>query len=169
MARLFCNAVLALVFVLFCFRGGSGALEKPGGCRQSEIPLIRNLSEQGYDSYSLSFGLSHKTVAGAVHHGMKEIEVWIQTIAPHGRSPIHRHACEEVVIILKGYGTFYLSDGHDPDVPGKPKEIPIYPNSTFSVPVNSVHQVWNTHEAEDLQFMVAISRPPMELLRSSNH
>ncbi|KAG0630636.1 hypothetical protein M758_1G193500, partial [Ceratodon purpureus] len=106
--------------------------------------------------HAISYDLSHKIVAGAVHYSTKE------TIASHGRTPIHWHACEEVVITLEGYGTFYLSDGHDPDLPGKHQETPIYPNSTFTMPVNSVHQEWNTHEAEDMHLIITISKPPLE-------
>jgi hypothetical protein len=33
---------------------------------------VRNLTERGQDSYGRP-GLSHMTIAGAVHHGMKEV------------------------------------------------------------------------------------------------
>jgi mannose-6-phosphate isomerase-like protein (cupin superfamily) len=81
------------------------------------------------------------TIAGAMLHGMKEIEVWMQTFAPNSGTPIHRHNCEEVFITLKGYGTLYLSPGHDPDRPGTPLALSIYPNATFTIPVDVVHQI----------------------------
>jgi len=160
MARLVCSFVL-LVFVQFCFLAISSALQKPGVCGKSEIPVVRNLTELGQDSYGRP-GLSHMTIAGAIHHGMKEVEVWMQTFAPNSGTPIHRHKCEEVFITLQGYGTLYLSRNHDPDIPGKPEELPIYPNATFTIPVDAVHQVRNTKHGEDLQLFVTISRPPMK-------
>ena len=74
-------------------------------------------------------------------HHLLQVEVWMQTFAPNSGTPIHRHACEEVFITLKGYGTLYLSRNNDPDIPGKPEELPIYPNATFTIPVDAVHQV----------------------------
>jgi mannose-6-phosphate isomerase-like protein (cupin superfamily) len=74
-------------------------------------------------------------------HYLLQVEVWMQTFAPNSGTPIHRHECEEVFITLKGYGTLYLSRNHDPDIPGKPEELPIYPNATFTIPVDAVHQV----------------------------
>uniref|UniRef100_A0A7I4DH64 Uncharacterized protein n=2 Tax=Physcomitrium patens TaxID=3218 RepID=A0A7I4DH64_PHYPA len=82
----------------------------------------------------------HMTIAGAVHHGMKEMEVWMQTFAPNSGTPIHRHECEEVFITLKGHGTLYLSRSRELDAPGEPEEFQIYPNATFTIPVDSVHQ-----------------------------
>jgi quercetin dioxygenase-like cupin family protein len=66
--------------------------------------------------------------------------VWLQTIVPGGRTPIHRHSCEEVFVVLKGKGTFLLGSS-TLKYPGQPQEIPIFQNSTFSVPVNDPHQV----------------------------
>ncbi|KAI7729261.1 hypothetical protein M8C21_002200, partial [Ambrosia artemisiifolia] len=37
------------------------------------------------------------------------VEVWIQTFAPGTRTPIHRHSCEEVFVVLKGSGTLYIA------------------------------------------------------------
>lgn len=149
-----------LLCVLFCISATSGALETRGACGTSEIPLVRNMSELGYANYGRP-GLSHISIASAVHHGMKEVEVWMQTFAPTSGTPIHRHDCEEVFLTLKGYGTLYISPGYDPDGPGKPQEYSIYPNATFTIPVDAVHQVRNTKE-EDLQVYVTISRPPMK-------
>ena len=102
MARLVCGLVL-LVFLHLCSLASSSALQEPGVCRESgnifilslsleesasltivrdlrpsiddnraEIPVVRNLTELGQDSYGRP-GLSHMTIAGAVHHGMKEV------------------------------------------------------------------------------------------------
>ncbi|KAK1319863.1 Auxin-binding protein 4 [Acorus calamus] len=102
------------------------------------------------------------TIAGALSHGMKEVEVWLQTFAPGSKTPIHRHSCEEVFVVLKGRGTLFLaSSSHE--YPGKPQLFPISSNTTFSIPVNDPHQVVNTDGNEDLQMLVVISRPPVKV------
>ncbi|KAL8513513.1 hypothetical protein ACS0TY_012831 [Phlomoides rotata] len=126
-----------------------------------DVPIVRNISEIGEDSFG-RLGLSHTTIAGSVMHGFKEVEVWLQTFAPGVRTPIHRHSCEEIFVVLKGSGTLYLASNSHKKYPGTPQEFPIYKNSTFHVPVNDVHQIWNSNEHEDLQFLVIISRPPMK-------
>lgn len=68
------------------------------------------------------------------------MEVWLQTIVPGGRTPIHRHSCEEVFVVLKGKGTLLLGSSTLKH-PGQPQEIPFFQNSTFTVPVNDPHQV----------------------------
>ncbi|ONM33537.1 Auxin-binding protein 1 [Zea mays] len=112
-------------------------------------------------SYGIE-GLSHITVAGALNHGMKEVEVWLQTISPGQRTPIHRHSCEEVFTVLKGKGTLLMGSS-SLKYPGQPQEIPFFQNTTFSIPVNDPHQVWNSDEHEDLQVLVIISRPPAKI------
>ncbi|PIA39348.1 hypothetical protein AQUCO_02600062v1 [Aquilegia coerulea] len=94
---------------------------------------------------------------------MKEIEVWLQTFAPGSRTPIHRHSCEEVFIVMKGSGTLFLAPSSHGKIPGEPHEYPIFQNSTFHIPVNDCHQIWNTNEIEDLQVLVVISRPPVKV------
>jgi mannose-6-phosphate isomerase-like protein (cupin superfamily) len=124
-------------------------------------PVVR-LSEIAHGLNSQP-GLSHIVLAGANNNGMKEVEVWLTTYAPGSGTPIHRHACEEVFFVLKGSGTLYISPASDALFPGKPQTFPIYPNSTFIVPVDSVHQVRNTMDSGDLQAVIALSRPPMKV------
>lgn len=71
----------------------------------------------------------------------EQVEIWLQTFAPGSRTPIHRHSCEEVFVVLKGSGTLYLSSNSHVKSPGKPEEFSIFSNSTFYIPVNDVHQV----------------------------
>ncbi|KAH7276626.1 hypothetical protein KP509_39G015400 [Ceratopteris richardii] len=108
-------------------------------------------------------GLSHMTVAGATHHGMKEIEVWLQTFAPGVGTPIHRHSCEEVFIVQKGKGSLYTEAEAGKKYPGKPNEFMISLNTTFTIPVNRVHQVKNTEVEGDLQVLVIVSGPPIKV------
>ncbi|MQL83035.1 hypothetical protein Taro_015532 [Colocasia esculenta] len=149
-------AVIPLLFLCCAVAAAAASL-----CSVRGLPFVRNLSNEPQDNYGRS-GLSHITVAGAVSHGMKEIELWLQTFAPGTRTPIHRHSCEEVFIVLKGSGTLLLaSSSHK--YPGEPEKYQISVNSTFSIPVNDPHQIWNTNENEDLQVLVTISRPPVKI------
>ncbi|KAK4418231.1 Auxin-binding protein T85 [Sesamum alatum] len=133
-------------------------------CANDGYDIVRNISEVEQGSFG-RFGLSHATLAGAVLHGLKEVEVWFTTVAPGVGTPIHRHSSEEVFVILKGSGTLYIgsSANSDQDHPGTPQEYPVFANSTFHVAGGVVHQVRNTNEHEDLQCLVAISRPPMKM------
>ncbi|KAK1558251.1 hypothetical protein Q3G72_000299 [Acer saccharum] len=140
----------------------SYASSEASQCSIKGLPLVRNISELPQDSYGRA-GLSHITVAGSVSHGMKEVEVWLQTFSPGSRTPIHRHSGEEVFVVLKGSGTLYLASSSHEQYPGKPQEYFIFSNSTFVIPVNEVHQVWNTNEHEDLQMLAIISRPPVKV------
>ncbi|XP_042474902.1 auxin-binding protein T85 isoform X2 [Macadamia integrifolia] len=126
------------------------------------VPIVRNISELPQSNYGRG-GLSHVTVAGSLLHGFKEVEVWLQTFAPGSVTSIHRHSCEEVFIVLKGSGTLYLAASSHEKYPGKPQEYHIFPNSTFHIPVNDAHQIQNANEAEDLQVLVVISRPPVKV------
>ncbi|KAF5782613.1 putative auxin-binding protein [Helianthus annuus] len=128
----------------------------------SGLPLVRDISTLPQDNFGRP-GLSHLTVAGSLMHGLKEVEVWLQTFAPGTHTPIHRHSCEEVFVVLKGSGTLYLAPSSHSKYPGKPQEFSIFSNSTFHIPVNDVHQLWNTNEEEDLQVLVVISRPPVKI------
>ncbi|KAF8776484.1 hypothetical protein HU200_003189 [Digitaria exilis] len=123
--------------------------------------LVKDIGQMQEGSFGIG-GLSHITVAGALAHGMKEVEVWLETIAPGKRTPIHRHSCEEVFVVLKGKGTLLLGSSAL-KYPGQPQEIPFSHNSTFLVPVNDPHQVWNSDEHEDLHILVVISRPPVKI------
>ncbi|XP_047314103.1 auxin-binding protein T85-like [Impatiens glandulifera] len=138
------------------------SLAEASRCSVGELPLVRNISELHEDNYGRP-GLSHITVAGSLAHGMKEVEVWLQTFAPGAHTPIHRHSCEEIFVVIKGSGTLYLSSNSHIKHPGKPQEILIFANSTFHIPVNDVHQIWNTNEDDDLQYLAIISRPPVKV------
>ena len=54
-------------------------------------PIVYPVAQLYQDDYGRS-GLSHITVAGARHHGMQRLEVWLHTFAPGVRTPVHRCA-----------------------------------------------------------------------------
>ncbi|XP_061356253.1 auxin-binding protein T85 [Gastrolobium bilobum] len=154
-----CCVSLTLLFSLFPFFAIALASSP---CSVTGLPLVRNISEIPQDNYGRA-GLSHITVAGSILHGMKEVEVWLQTFSPGTHTPIHRHSCEEVFIVLKGSGTLYLASNSHGKYPGNPQEHFIFPNSTFHIPLNDAHQLWNTNGHEDLQVLGIISRPPVKV------
>jgi mannose-6-phosphate isomerase-like protein (cupin superfamily) len=103
-------------------------------------------------------GLSHVTLHGAVQHGAREarqqdchtplpsrltpvvaaqVEVWQQAFAPQAGTPIHRHDCEEVFIVLAGSGTLRVREGAGSEV----RQLQFSANSTLVVQPNFVHQV----------------------------
>ncbi|KAJ0979669.1 hypothetical protein J5N97_015143 [Dioscorea zingiberensis] len=154
-----CPAWQALSFLFMLLLTSSVAASSH--CTTNRGPTVRNISDALQSNFGRR-GLSHITIAGALSHGLKEVEVWLQTFSPGSRTPIHRHSCEEVFIILKGKGTLLLASSTF-NYPGKPKEFPIYTNATFTIPVNDPHQIWNTSENEDLQLLAIISRPPVKI------
>jgi mannose-6-phosphate isomerase-like protein (cupin superfamily) len=78
-------------------------------------------------------GLRHRTLAGP-RNGMKQGEVWTQIAEPGGATPVHRHDCEEVVIVLTGSGVCKCEDG----------DYTFGPRSVMIIPPNVVHQIINT-------------------------
>ncbi|XP_047939512.1 auxin-binding protein T85 [Salvia hispanica] len=154
--------MMAFLWIPFFIALHFSSTVEASSCAVNGFPIVRNISEIPQYNYG-RHGLSHITVAGSALHGFKEIEVWLQTFAPGARTPIHRHSCEEIFVVLKGSGTFYLASNSHKNYPGSPQEFPIFKNSTFFVPVNDAHQVWNTDEHEDLQVLVVISRPPVKV------
>nr|BAC56117.1 putative auxin binding protein 1 alpha [Chamaemelum nobile] len=155
-------AELSLLLFLLAFFPFIPVTVTASHCSTNGLPIVRDISKLPQDSYGIP-GLSHMTVAGSLMHGMKEVEIWLETLAPGARTPIHRHSCEEVFVVIKGGGTLYLASNTHLETPGKPEEFPIFSNSTFHIPIDDVHQVWNTNEKEDLQVLVIISRPPVKV------
>jgi len=127
-----------------------------GIAESSVVKEVKNLKQ-----FNAVPGLTHITLAGAVQDGHKEVEAWEETVGPGAGTPIHRHDCEEILVILKGGGTVYIAPPSDNKFPGEPVATPFSANSTFSLPVNSVHQVLNTKD-EDFHFFVIISKPPIK-------
>lgn len=94
-------------------------------------------------------GLSHRTLAGP-EHGLTELAVWSQRVAPGAATPPHRHDCEEVVVVVAGEGTLSLEGDACRFVAG----------DTVIVPKNALHQIVNTG-AVDLSIIAAFSMSPV--------
>ncbi|MBS1807078.1 MAG: cupin domain-containing protein [Acidobacteria bacterium] len=103
------------------------------------MPVINNTNVA---KFSLP-GLEHQTLASHAQ-GVNGLEVWMQTVAPGAATPIHRHACEEVIVILRGTGQV--------DIAGE--ETQFGPNSTIIVPPDAVHQLINSGTEE--MFLIGV-------------
>lgn len=73
------------------------------------------------------------------------MEVWLQTMAPGAQTPVHCHACEEVILVLSGSGTCTVGA----DV------FSFGPNSTLVLEPDVVHQIVNTSR-EEMKLVAAL-------------
>lgn len=96
-------------------------------------------------------GLVHRTVAGHAQ-GVKTMEVWVQTMAPGAATPVHRHACEEVIVVLSGSGVCTV-DG---------KSVEFGPNTTLIVEADAVHQLVNTSD-EPMNLVASLGMAPVRV------
>lgn len=101
-------------------------------------------------------GLEHQTVAGP-EHGMKTMEVWVQSIAPGSGTPVHRHACEEAIVVLEGSGRLTVNG----------RETEFGPNSTLQIPADATHQIRNTG-SEEMSIVAALGQAPVRVCTAAN-
>lgn len=101
-------------------------------------------------------GLVHQTLAGPAH-GMQTFEMWMQTIAPGAGTPVHRHACEEAILILRGSGRLTI-EGQDTD---------FGPNSTLLIRPDAIHQIVNTG-SEEMFLVAALGQAPVRVCTADN-
>jgi len=88
-------------------------------------------------------GLEHQTLASR-EQGVNGMEVWMQTVAPGAGTPIHRHDCEEVIVVLRGSGQVTIEG----------EETRFGPNSTIIVPPDATHQLVNSGAEE--MFLIGV-------------
>lgn len=101
-------------------------------------------------------GLVHKTICGPAF-GVNNFEMWLQTISPKAETPVHKHDCDEMILVLKGSGTLILED----------KISNFGPKSTLVIPPNAVHQIINSGD-EEMQLVATLSVPNVQVLTSDN-
>lgn len=111
------------------------------------MPIIRN---DDLETLELP-GLRHQTVAGH-RQGVRTMEVWLQTMAPGAATPVHRHACEEVIVVLTGSGTCTVGD----------RTWAFGPNSTLVLEPDVVHQIVNTSGVE-MKLVAALGMAPVRV------
>lgn len=96
-------------------------------------------------------GLEHQTLAGK-RDGMQNFEIWRQTIDAGASTPVHRHDCEEVIVVLKGEGVCRCGD----------TEYAFTEDDTVRIPPNVVHQICNTGDT-DLYIMATLAMAPVRV------
>ncbi len=96
-------------------------------------------------------GLEHQTLVNG-GDGIKQFEIWRQTIAPHAATPVHRHDCEEVITIFAGNGACHCNG----------ETFTFGADDTLVIPPNVVHQICNTGD-EALQIMAVLSMSPVRV------
>ena len=96
-------------------------------------------------------GLVHQTLASH-KDGLKNIEVWMQTVASGGETPVHYHDCEEVIVIIRGSGSLSIDE----------KAIKFGPNSTLIIPSDIVHQLVN-NGSEEIFLIASFSSTPAKV------
>lgn len=116
------------------------------------MPVVHN---EAVEKFALP-GLEHQTLAGP-EHGMQTLEMWMQTIKPGSGTPVHRHDCEESIVVLRGSGRLTV-EGKDTD---------FGPNSTLQIPRNVIHQIVNTG-TEDMFIVAALGQAPVRVCTADN-
>ena len=111
------------------------------------MPIIDNAQVKMFELP----GIKHQTVGG-YKQGVKSMEVWVQTIAPGASTPVHCHACEEVIVILSGSGECTV-DG---------KTTNFGPNSTLIIEPDIVHQIVNS-SAEEIKLIASLGMAPVRV------
>ena len=101
-------------------------------------------------------GIEHQTVAGP-EHGMKTMEMWMQTLRPGGGTPVHRHACEEAIVVLTGTGQCTING----------VTTSFGPNSTLRIPSDAIHQILNTGN-DDMHIVAALGQAPVRVCTADN-
>lgn len=96
-------------------------------------------------------GISHQTVAGPLQ-GFGSLEVWVQTVEAGAATPVHRHDCEEAIVILEGQGVLVMGD----------KEDAFGPGTTLVIPRNAVHQVKCTGPGS-IRLVAALAMAPVRV------
>lgn len=111
------------------------------------MPIIRN---DDLETLELP-GIRHQTIGGHAQ-GVRSMEVWLQTIAPGAATPVHRHAAEEVILVLSGSGTCTVEG----------KTTGFGPNSTLVLEPDVVHQIVNTSD-EPMRLVAALGAAPVRV------
>lgn len=94
-------------------------------------------------------GLAHRTLAGP-EHGLKGLEIWSQSLDALTATPLHRHDCEEVLVVVAGKGNVAIS--------GSTMNFSV--GDTVIIPRYEVHQIVNGGESA-LRLLSALNMAPV--------
>jgi quercetin dioxygenase-like cupin family protein len=117
--------------------------------------MMAIVNNEALKNYCLP-GLNHRTLAGP-EHGLKNLEIWAQTIEAGAGTPVHRHACEEAIVILEGNGTLTING----------EESRFGTNSTLIIPADAVHQIVNSGSTR-MVLIAALSMAPVKVRHADN-
>jgi mannose-6-phosphate isomerase-like protein (cupin superfamily) len=78
-------------------------------------------------------GIRHATWAGH-DHGVTQVSIWRQTLAPGAATPPHQHDCDEVVLCQAGRGELHVD--------GQAHRFGAH--STLVLPKGRTHQIFST-------------------------
>jgi mannose-6-phosphate isomerase-like protein (cupin superfamily) len=97
-------------------------------------------------------GLKHQTLASHAG-GIKSFEVWRQSLGPGAGTPVHRHDCEEVIVVTAGVGVMRYAG----------TETLCTVGTVLLCQPNELHQIVNTGN-EDLQLYGILAISPVPVL-----
>jgi quercetin dioxygenase-like cupin family protein len=101
-------------------------------------------------------GLAHRTVAGPLQ-GFRSMEMWVQTVEPGAATPVHRHDCEEAIVIFEGQGVLVMDGREDAFGPG----------TTLVIPRDAVHQV-KSAGPDAIRLVAALGMAPVRVNTADN-
>jgi quercetin dioxygenase-like cupin family protein len=96
-------------------------------------------------------GIRHQTIGGC-RQGVRSMEVWLQALAPGAATPVHRHACEEVILVLSGFGSCTVAG----------ETSTFGPDSTLVLEPDVVHQIVNT-SGEEMRLVATLGTAPVRV------
>ncbi|MGR4871819.1 cupin domain-containing protein [Variovorax sp. LARHSF232] len=102
-------------------------------------------------------GIAHRTLAGH-EHGLSQLSIWRQTLAPGAATPPHHHDTEEVVLCHAGQGEVHL-DG---------RVHRFGPNSSVLLPRDVQHQIFNTGD-EPMEITGVFPSAPVAVFDPEGH
>lgn len=111
----------------------------------------------------------HGRIKHVAHEGMnpriKDVDMYIQELLPGGCSGKHRHMAEELMLILEGRGyslhwdvDFDLKEGYEWKIAQEPKRFDWEEGDLVWIPVNTVHQDFNSDPEKPARFISASNR-----------
>ncbi len=109
---------------------------------------MKVISNNALEIYKLP-GLLHKTLSNK-HSGSQKFEVWRQIIKGQSSTPVHKHDCDETIVVIRGEGECLCDD----------RRFQFSADQTLIFPANSVHQIINTGQQE-LEILATLSMSPV--------
>lgn len=97
-------------------------------------------------------GITHRTIASRARGGMRGAEVWLQELSVGCATPVHRHDCDEVVVVLRGRARITI-EGETTDVAA---------GASVVIPPNLVHDIVSVGD-EPLEILATLAMAPVRV------